>query len=217
MVNFVAYYRVSTSKQGASGLGLEAQQAAVARFLTPTDTLLAEYTEIESGKKHANRPELLAALAECRRAKATLVVAKLDRLSRKVSFLSSLMDSGVDFVCCDNPHATRLTLHIFAAMAEHEAQLISERTKAGLAAAKARGVKLGSPRAAETIAAARRACMVQNAPKDVIELMQTMRKQGKSHRYIARKLNGLNIRTPRGNAWYADSVIRQLARASNLS
>src|SRR6185369_12637823 len=114
------------------------------------------YVEVESGKKAA-RPQLLAALAHPRRTKATLVVAKLDRLTRNVAFLSALMESGVDFVACDNPHANRLTIHILAAVAEDEARRISERTKAALAAYKARGGKLGSPIAAKTIAHARAA------------------------------------------------------------
>jgi DNA invertase Pin-like site-specific DNA recombinase len=107
--------------------------------------IMAEYREVEAGKRK-ERPELANAVAHCRRAKATLVVAKLDRLARNVGFTSALMESKVDFVCCDNPHANKLTIHILAAVAEHEAEAISERTKAALAAAKARGVKLGSAR-----------------------------------------------------------------------
>ncbi len=144
---FIAYYRVSTDKQGRSGLGLEAQQAAVERYLDGgTWELLADYTEVESGKRVTNRPELQAALQHCRREKATLVIAKLDRLGRNVSFIASMMDSKVDFVCCDNPHANRLMLHMLAAFAEHEREQISKRTKAALAAAKARGVQLGNPK-----------------------------------------------------------------------
>src|ERR1700732_1524835 len=141
---FIAYYRVSTGRQGASGLGLEAQRAAVYRHIG-AGQLAAEYTEVESGKKHTNRPQLLTALQECRRKKATLVIAKLDRLGRNVAFISALMESGADFVCCDNPHANRLMLHMLAAFAAHEREQISQRTKAALAAAKARGVKLGNP------------------------------------------------------------------------
>jgi DNA invertase Pin-like site-specific DNA recombinase len=117
MKSCIAYYRVSTDRQGASGLGLEAQRAAVACHIAPA-VLLAEYTETESGKKHSNRPQRLAALQECRRRKATLVIAKLDRLGRNVAFISTLMESGADFVCCDNPHANRLMLHMLAAFAE---------------------------------------------------------------------------------------------------
>src|SRR5260370_29481903 len=156
MADFIAYYRVSTDRQGASGLGLDAQRQAVAGFIG-TGQLVAEFTEIESGRRHTNRPQLLAALAECRKRRATLVIAKLDRLARNVAFISALMESGADFVCCDNPNASPLLLHMLAAFAEHERQQISERTKAALAAAKARGTKLGNPRAAEAAAIARAA------------------------------------------------------------
>ena len=131
MNNLIAYYRVSSKRQGRSGLGLEAQQADVAVYARQHGgKLLASYTEVETGKR-SDRPELARAIAHAKRARATLVVAKLDRLARNVAFTSKLMDSGVDFVCCDNPHATRLTIHILAAVAEDEARRISERTKAG--------------------------------------------------------------------------------------
>src|SRR6266550_4520689 len=143
---FVAYYRVSTDAQGRSGLGLEAQREAVARHVGgASGRIIAEFEEIESGKKN-DRPKIAAAISTSRLKRATLVIAKLDRLARNVAFVSNLMESGVDFVACDNPHATRLTIHILAAVAEHEREMISERTKAALAAAKARGVKLGNPR-----------------------------------------------------------------------
>ncbi|MFO0887515.1 MAG: recombinase family protein [Isosphaeraceae bacterium] len=130
----IAYYRVSTAKQGESGLGLLAQREAVERYLqTYGGLLLREYQEIESGKK-ADRPQLARALADARHSRAKLVIAKFDRLARNVHFLSGLIESGVDFVACDNPHANRLTIHILAAVAEDEARRISERTKAALAA-----------------------------------------------------------------------------------
>ena len=133
----VAYYRVSTAKQGASGLGLDAQRAAVAMWITTNGAeVLAGYTEVESGRR-SDRPELGRALAHAKRSRATLIIAKLDRLSRNVHFLSGLMESGVDFIACDNPHANRLTIHILAAVAEDEAKRISERTRAALAAYKA--------------------------------------------------------------------------------
>ena len=137
MVKVVAYFRVSTIKQGASGLGLDAQRAAVATWVAANGAeVLAGYTEVESGKR-SDRPELRKALSHAKRSKATLVIAKLDRLSRNVHFLSGLMESGVDFIACDNPHANKLTIHILAAVAEDEARRISERTKAALAAYKA--------------------------------------------------------------------------------
>jgi hypothetical protein len=129
MSGYVSYLRVSTQQQGQSGLGLAAQKDIVLGFLG-NNTLLAEYVEVESGKCHKNRPELLRALEECRKKKATLVIAKLDRLSRSVAFISSLMDSDIDFVCCDCPQANRFMLHMLAAFAEHEREIISERIKA---------------------------------------------------------------------------------------
>src|ERR687884_1412512 len=143
---WVAYYRVSTAKQGASGLGLEAQREAVAGYLNGGNwQLAAEFVEIESGRKN-DRPELAKALAMCRRIGATLIIAKLDRLARNVAFVSNLMESGVEFTAVDFPTANRLTIHILAAVAEPQREMISARTKAALAAAKARGTKLGNPR-----------------------------------------------------------------------
>ena len=142
---FVAYYRVSTVRQGQSGLGLDAQRASVAAFVAGRGELVGEFVEVESGRKD-DRPQLAAALDLCRRRRAVLVIAKLDRLARSVAFISNLMEGGAEFVACDMPEANRLTLHILAAVAEHEREMISTRTKAALAAAKARGVRLGNPR-----------------------------------------------------------------------
>ena len=145
-MKIIPFYRVSTRKQGQSGLGLEAQKADVEAFVRQYDAkIVTEYREVETGKK-SDRPTLAAAIGHAKLAKATLVVAKLDRLARNVAFTSALMESGVDFVACDNPHANRLTIHILAAVAEDEALRISRRTKDALAAAKARGIKLGSAR-----------------------------------------------------------------------
>src|SRR3954453_15779645 len=142
---WVAYYRVSTAKQGASGLGLEAQREAVTDYLNGGNwQLAAECVEVESGRRN-DRPELAKALAACRRIGATLIIAKLDPLARNVAFVSNLMEAGVEFVAVDFPTANRLTIHILAAVAEHEREMISARTKAALAAAKARGTKLGNP------------------------------------------------------------------------
>ena len=143
--SFVAYLRVSTEGQGRSGLGLEAQREAVARHVTGAGGVIAaEFVEVESGRKK-DRPQLAAALAACRSGRTTLVIAKLDRLARNVAFVSNLMESGVEFVAADMPAVNRLTVHILAAVAEEEARMISARTKAALAAAKARGVQLGNP------------------------------------------------------------------------
>ena len=136
---FVAYFRVSTDKQGRSGLGFEAQRHAVDQFLNGGSwSLIGEFIEVESGKRN-KRPELEKALAVCKRQKAKLVIAKLDRLSRNLAFIATLMDSGVEFVAVDNPHANKLTVHILAAVAQHEREMIAQRTKDALQAAKARG------------------------------------------------------------------------------
>lgn len=144
MSRYVSYYRVSTAKQGESGLGLEAQQASVRHFVSGrAGELLGEFTEVESGKL-SSRPILLEAIALCRKRKAVLVIAKLDRLARNVAFVSSLMEAGIEFVAVDAPFANRLMVHILAAVAENEREQISQRTRAALAAAKARGVRLGA-------------------------------------------------------------------------
>jgi DNA invertase Pin-like site-specific DNA recombinase len=148
---FVSYLRVSTDKQGATGLGIEAQRKAVEDYLNGGRwTLVQEYVEVETGKR-SDRPQLLAALAHAKAIGATLVIAKLDRLSRNVAFISNLMESGVEFVAADMPMANRLMVHVLAAVAEHEREMISQRTKAALAAAKAFGVKLGNPNGARAL------------------------------------------------------------------
>jgi DNA invertase Pin-like site-specific DNA recombinase len=211
MAEFIAYYRVSTDRQGASGLGLAAQREAVAKFIG-TGTFIAEYTEIESGKKHNNWPQLLAALAECRKRRAVLLIARLDRLTRNVAFIANLMESGVDFVAVDMPTANRLTIHILAAVAEHEREMISKRTKAALVEAKRRGIKLGNPRIEEAQALALAAHRAKLPAPEVLKLMTEWKQQGKGLRQIARDLNRLNIRPPRGREWYATSVRNQLMR-----
>lgn len=205
--NYVSYYRVSTQKQGESGLGLEAQQAAVARYIEQhKGDLIAEYTEIESGKRSDNRPELAAAIRAAQRARATLIIAKLDRLARNVHFISGLMESNLDFVACDLPKANRLTIHIMAAIAEHEREMISARTKAALAQAKARGTKLGNP---QWQAALTKAIAARAKPKPVEEVQEMLikyRKEGQTFREIADKMNALGIKTPKGAGWWGSSV-----------
>lgn len=207
---YIAYYRVSTARQGQSGLGLEAQREAVSRFLAAQNAgpeqPVGEYTEVESGKRSKNRPQLLAALAQCRKLKATLVIAKLDRLARNVHFISGLMETGVEFVAVDMPKANKLTVHIMAAMAEFEAQAISQRTKAALEAARARGAQFGNPRWSESIEAARKAKgLIPPAPA-IVEMMEKHRAEGLTLRAIADRLNALGLRTPKGSAWYASTV-----------
>ena len=180
----VAYYRVSTDKQGRSGLGLEAQKAAVRAFLDGKGwPPVAEFVEVESGRK-ADRPELARALEACRLYRATLVIAKLDRLSRNASFLLSLRDAGVEFVACDMPEANRLTVGIMALMAEHEAEMVSKRTKDALAAAKVRGQRLGGfrgyvPSETDRAQAARaRAETARERASQVLPLVQEIRRPG---------------------------------------
>jgi DNA invertase Pin-like site-specific DNA recombinase len=212
MADFVAYYRVSTDRQGASGLGLNAQRQAVARHVG-TGQLVAEYTEIESGRRHRNRPQLLAALADCRKRRAVLLIARLDRLARNVAFIANLMESGADFIACDMPQATRLTIHILAAVAEHEREMISARTKAALAEAKRRGKVLGNPRLAEATAKAHAAHRATKPAIEVTALIEGWRRQAWTLRRIADELNRLSIRPSRGRQWYASSVRNQLAPA----
>lgn len=211
----VAYYRVSTDKQGRSGLGLEAQQKAVQDYAAIYGRgIVATFTEIESGG-NSDRVELALALAEAKRIKGTLVIAKLDRLARDVHFITGLMKSGVDFVAADMPGADKTMLQIFAVMGEWERDRISDRTKAALAAAKARGVKLGNPAWAETIDKAR-AANSDRARAWAVNILPTIRSiqtQGNPHpslREIAAELNRRGIRTARGGQWYAATVQRVL-------
>ena len=205
---FVAYYRVSTDRQGRSGLGLEAQQSAVRGYLGATAPI-AVFTEIETGKRN-DRPELQRALALCRKRKARLVIAKLDRLSRNLAFIAALMDSGVEFVAVDNPHATRLTLHILAAVAEHEREMIAARTKAALAAAKARGIRLGR-NGAQRLAPAHRAEAVERA-RQLAPMLAELKIAGMSARRMAAELTARRVATPSGGRWHAQSVLRMVDR-----
>ena len=204
MTAFVAYYRVSTDRQGQSGLGLDAQRAAVASFLAGR-ALVAEFTEIESGRKN-DRPQLAAALEQCRQTRAVLVIAKLDRLARNVAFISRLLESGVEIRCCDMPDANRLTLHILAAVAEHEREMISARTAAALAAAKARGVRLGNPRPDMPKLTAAAAQQAADFRMRLAPLICSLRVEGHSLRAIAAELNARGILTLRGRAWQASTV-----------
>jgi DNA invertase Pin-like site-specific DNA recombinase len=215
MTRFIAYYRVSTDKQGKSGLGLDAQRQAVAGFAAGRGQIVAEHTEVESTRNH--RPELHAALAACRRQKATLVIARLDRLARNVAFISNLMESRVDFVAVDMPEANRLTIHILAAVAEHEREMISQRTKAALQAAKARGTVLGNPHPlpASRLGTAALQAQTEAFSATVSPLILALRQQGYSLAGIARELNSRHIPTARGGLWYATTVRNILRRSSD--
>ena len=211
-MKYVAYYRVSTRRQGRSGLGLDAQRAAVKDY--NNGSVIAEYKEVESGRRNS-RPELERALAHCRSAKATLLIAKLDRLSRNVAFLSALMDSGVEIVAADLPDANRLTLHVIAAMAEYESRAISERTKAAIAARAARGKPWdhGRPPAgtAKTAKFARDARVVRAAARraDLLPVIEEIRVGGvDSLRGIADELNKRGYVGGNGGRFYASTVSR---------
>lgn len=215
--SFVAYYRVSTEKQGRSGLGLEAQQEAVRAYLNGGQwELAAEFTEVESGK-NADRPALAKALQACRVYGARLVIAKLDRLSRDAHFLLGLEKAGVDFVAADMPHANRLTVGIMAMVADEERRMISARTKAALQAAKARGTKLGGFRGKVITQEGRAAslCARQEQSRaratDLAPIIGELKASGAtSLQQIATGLNAKGIRTARGGEWSAVQVRRLL-------
>jgi DNA invertase Pin-like site-specific DNA recombinase len=217
--SFVAYHRVSTQKQGKSGLGLEAQQQAVRSYLNGGDwRLVAEVVEVESGKR-SDRPKLAEALRLCRLHGATLIIAKLDRLARNVAFVSALMEAGVEFTAVDFPQANRLTVHILAAVAEHEAKMISERTKAALQAAKARGKVLGGYRGVSPDKAAVEASVLirQASAKaraaDLAPVIAQLRAEGvTSLGSLAKALTERGIPTARGEAkWSPVQVSRVMS------
>ena len=222
----VAYYRVSTAAQGRSGLGLDAQRAAVAEVCAARGLeMVAEFTEVESGKR-ADRPELTEALRRAKLTGATLVVAKLDRLSRSVAFLSALQDSGARFIAADMPEANELTVHILAAVAQAERKAISTRTKEALKAAKARGVKLGNPNGAAPLrragkgngaAVAARQELVDSRTRELAGEVARLRANGAaSLRQLADALNQERIEAPRGGVWHASGVKRLLDRVERL-
>lgn len=222
-MRYVSYIRVSTQRQGESGLGLEAQQASVQAFVQQRGgEVLSEFVEVESGRK-ADRPQLEAALAEAKRQGAVLLIAKLDRLARNVAFISTLLESGAEVQAADMPEANKFMLHIMAAVAEQEAEAISARTKAALQAAKARGVALGwaiPSRAGEAKLAAEKGTKIAAAQR--IEQADTFAERlrpivasiadGASLRDIAQELNARGIFTPRGKAWQAASVRNLMKR-----
>lgn len=218
-MRYIAYYRVSTQKQGRSGLGLEAQRRMVSDFIAVNGgELVAEFTEVESGKRD-DRPELLAAMKKADLVGARLLVGKLDRLSRDLHFITSLQKSKVDFVVCDLPGCDSFTINIYGALAQREREMISARTKAGLAAAQARGVTLGTnnlkPELVKEASIKGVKVIKQNADKfaaKVLPLILTMQKDDKSLRAIANELDSLGVQTARGGRWTPTAVKNVLAR-----
>ncbi len=214
----IAYYRVSTARQGQSGLGLDAQRSAVSEFVRSKGWKLVAppFTEVESGKRD-DRPELAKALAKCKRQGATLVIAKLDRLARDVYFISGLMKEGVEFVAVDLPEANNLTLHIMASMAEFESECISQRTKAALKAAKRRGVKLGSPcpEKASKLGVKAIKAKAERFSENVVPIIRQIQKSnsGISLRGLAQAMNDRGIATARGGVWGPSAVRNVLRRA----
>ena len=228
---FVAYYRVSTDRQGESELGIASQKKAVADYLNGGPwTLGGEFVEVESGKRTSNRPQLKAAIQACRKWKATLLIAKLDRLSRNVAFIASLLDSNIKFVCCDMPEADKTFLQMLAVFAEWEREKISERTKAALAAKAAalakEGKRLGGPKAGREAGAIGWKVNKKAADEfrdQVLPTIEAIRAKGASLNEIAAELNRCNIRTARAETyrrksggeyprWTATSVRRILNR-----
>ena len=214
---YIAYYRVSTKKQGKSGLGLEAQQEQVRRFVNCSDCILAEFTEVESGKNN-NRPQLIEAIRVAKENNAKLVIAKLDRLSRNASFIFALRDAQVDFVAVDMPEANSLTIGIMAVLAQDERERTSKRTKDALQAKKAQGVTLGTPanltddaRAKGTQALIEKASN-KESNRQAIELIKAYRSQGLSMQKVADKLNDIGMKTSRGKKYYPSTVKMLLDR-----
>ena len=220
---FITYLRVSTDRQGKSGLGLEAQRAAVVDHVAGKGWIAAEFVEIESGKKN-DRPQLARAMAEAKRIGAVLLIAKLDRLARNVAFIANLLEAGGEIAAADMPEANRFLLHVMAAVAEHEAQAISDRTRAALAAAKARGVALGwsmparadEQRQASRKGASRNARIADQHAANVLPVIRQIAAGGASLRQIADELNARGAKTARGGLWYAATVRNLMAREKEI-
>jgi DNA invertase Pin-like site-specific DNA recombinase len=213
MARYVAYFRVSTATQGRSGLGLAAQRSKIQDFLDPSDELVAEFVEVQSGKIDS-RVELWKAITHAKRHSAKLLIAKLDRFSRKVSFIAGIMEQGIGLVVAEMPHATDFQLHIFAALAQEERRLISDRTRSALAEAKKRGVRLG--RHGAVLAIQHRAAADDRA----VALGPTIRpllEQRLSLSAIARHLNAQGISGYRGGRFHAETVRAIVGRLGNQS
>lgn len=218
-MKYVAYYRVSTDRQGQSGLGLDAQRTAVAKYIADAE-LVAEFTEIESGRNN-DRIQLAQALALAKKSKATLIIAKLDRLARNVHFISGLLESGVSFICADSPEADRTWLQMSAVFAEWEARKISERTKSALQVAKARGVKLGCP--TPQVGSAAGNAVIQTRANNYADRVAPIVRDviavsgASTLRELATELSTRGIQTPRGNTEWAASQVNALIKRLNIN
>lgn len=212
MQKYIAYYRVSTKQQGESGLGLEAQKTMVKNFLKNDDALICEYEEVESGKNN-NRPQLLKAIEKSKSEGATLLIAKLDRLSRNAGFIFLLKDSNVDFKCCDMPEANSLTIGIMAVLAQEERELISKRTISALQELKAKGIKLGNPKNLTPEAqkmgseAMRLKALSNENNRKATALIVSLRNTGKTYGKIADELNTNGFKTSRGFEFTSSQVL----------
>jgi DNA invertase Pin-like site-specific DNA recombinase len=222
MKKFVASYRVSRKEQGISGLGLSAQKSSVEKYVTSQDgTILRSFTEIETGTNKRERVEIHKAIQLAKNEGAILIIAKLDRLARNVSFVSSLMDAGIEFLAVDMPSANNFTIHIFSALAEQEAKLISSRTKLALAELKKKGVRLGNPQNLTSKARAKGVdkikenAMNNDRNRQAQSIILNCKEKEMSYRQIADYLNQLNFKTRYGNKFYAPTVL-QLYNRTNL-
>lgn len=220
MKKFIGYYRVSSKQQGESGLGLSAQKTSVEKYIQQQNgVLLNEYTEVETGTNKRKRVAIYQAITEAKKQGAILVIAKIDRLARNVSFVSSLMDTGVEFVACDMPTANNFTIHIFAALAEQEAKLISQRTKSALQELKDKGVKLGTPTnftkdvMKQGIEAHKANARGNDKNRQATAVIVSCREKDMTYQQIADHLNGLNFTTRYGCKFDATAVKRLSDRA----
>ncbi len=222
MKKYIAYYRVSRKEQGISGLGLAAQKASVEKYVASQDgIILKEYTEVETGTNKRERVEIHKAIQMAKNESAVLVIAKLDRLARNVSFVSSLMDAGIEFVAVDMPSANNFTIHIFAALAEQEAKLISTRTKQALAELKKKGIKLGNPDNLTTearnrgVQAIKENALSNDRNRQAQSIIGSCKEKGMTYREIAAYLNELNFKTRYGKQ-FLPSTVHQLYNRINL-
>lgn len=224
MKKFIAYYRVSRKEQGQSGLGLSAQKSSVEKYVaTQEGTILEEFTEIETGTNKRQRIEIHKAIQRAREEKGVLILAKLDRLSRNVNFISSLMDAGIEFIACDMPFANNFSIHIFAALAEQEASLISLRTTAALAELKKKGVTLGKPENLTSVARQRGVEVIKanahnnDRNRQALSVIGSCKQRGMTYRDIANHLNELNFKTRYGKQFLPSTVHQLYKRVSKTT